>query len=493
MRHGILSTLIAAAAAATACGGDAAPEGPPGGAGGAGAAGGGGGGGAGAAGGGGGAGAGAGGAGGASPGTCATVSGGAAFDPALTDGELARARTLSPLPDVPPNPTNRYADDPKAAGLGQMLFFDKSYSGPLAVGDDGKNGALGAAGQSGRISCQSCHIGASQDDQRSRPNNVSLGADYLGRNALTLVNASHYRWTNWGGRFSAQWELPLAVAENGRNMNSDRLKITHTIFRKYRAEYEAVFGPLDPAIGADPARFPPSAKPKAGAAAPDGAWEAMAAADRDKIDRVFVNYGKALEAYMRKLTSRDAPFDRYVAGDANAIGCVEKRGFKVFAGKAGCVRCHGGPHFTDNLFHNIGVPQRGERVPAMDLGRFGDVPGLVASPFNTDGPHSDDRGTGRLSGLTAMPPEEMRGQFRTASLRNVALTAPYMHAGQLATLEDVVEYYDRGGEAPSAGTKSALMTPLGLTAAEKADLVAFLKTLTGKPLPPALLEDTSRP
>jgi len=99
---------------------------------------------------------------------------------------------------VPPDTTNAFAGNAAAARLGQMLFFDKSYAGPLAVGDDGNNGGLGAAGATGKVSCASCHAvgSATLDDQRSTPNNVSLGTDFGSRNALGIINSSFYAWTN---------------------------------------------------------------------------------------------------------------------------------------------------------------------------------------------------------------------------------------------------------------------------------------------------------
>jgi cytochrome c peroxidase len=401
--------------------------------------------------------------------------------------EMAALHSLSPLPAAPPaDTTNRYADDPAAARLGQKLFFDKRYSGPLAVGDDGSNGGAGAVGEAGRLSCASCHLGQGQDDRRSRPGAVSLGADYLTRNAPTLVNASYYRWTNWAGRFSAQWELPPAVAENPKNMNSNRLKIAHHIFDNYRTEYEAVFGPLEPAIGTDPARFPAAGKPKAAGAA-DGAWEMMTAEDRTIVNRILVNYGKAIGAYLRRLVSGGSPFDRYVAGDEAALDCSAKRGLKVFVGKGACVACHKGPTFSDDQFHALGVPQSGDHVPAMDMGRFADIPALVASPFNSAGSFSDDPAAGaeRLQGLTAMPSDETKGQFRTATLRQIALTGPYMHNGSFATLEAVIDYYNQG--AATSAAKDPQLHALGLTAAEKEDLAAFLRSLTGQPMADALI------
>lgn len=408
----------------------------------------------------------------------------------LTEAELAEAAKLSPLPATPPaDPTNAYAESAQAAALGQMLFFDKSYSGALAIGDDGTNGGLGAAGHTGKVACASCHAPGSEamDDRRTKPNNVSLGTSFGGRNALGIVNAAYYRWTNWAGRFDSQWSLPLVVAENPGIMNSTRLEIAHMLYAKYRAEYDATFPvPLDPALdptAADAARFPPAGKPG------QAAFDAMAQADRDIVNTIYVNYGKALAAYTRKLISRDAAFDRFVAGDRDAISVAAQRGLKVFL--ASCVGCHAGPNFADDDFHALAVPQTGSHVPAVDNGRFQDVPGLLGSPFNTGGSFSDDTTTGKLAGLAQDAAQT--GRFRTKSLRNVALSGPFMHAGQLATLEDVVAFYDAGGGDPPDGvTKDPRLAPLGLSAQAKADLVEFLKTLSGAPIPAELLVDTSK-
>lgn len=395
----------------------------------------------------------------------------------FTAAEIAAMKKLSPLPAVPADPTNAYADNAAAALLGQKLFFDASYSGALAVGDDGTNGGLGAVGETGKVSCASCHGGPTMDDTRTKPNNVSLGTAYGTRNALSLVNSAFYEWTNWGGRFDSQWSLPLAVAENPATMKSTRLRIAHLLWDKYKTEYDAIFPvPLDAALdpsAADAARFPATGKPG------DAAWDGMAAADQAIVNRIFANYGKAIAAYVRKLVSRNAAFDKYVAGQKTAIDAAAKSGLRVFLGKGKCVSCHSGPNFADDAFHAIGVGQ-----PGADLGRYADVPPLLASPFNTSGAYSDSTSTGKLTGLVQTA--AMTAQFRTKSLRGVASSGPYMHAGTLATLETVVDYYDKGGNAPDGGTKDALVVPLGLSATEKSDLLAFLKTLDGEPIPPAL-------
>jgi cytochrome c peroxidase len=415
-------------------------------------------------------------------------------DDVLTPAELALAATMSPLPAVPAAPTNAWADNAAAAVFGQRLYMDTSYSGALVVGTDGGNGALGDAGVRGLVSCFSCHGSASGADDRTIPNNVSLGTSYGTRNALGVVNSSFHAWTNWGGRFDTQWSLPLAVAENPAIMDSTRLQVVHMLWTKYRADYDAIFPvPLDPALdpaAVDAARFPPAGKPKA-AGAMDGPWEAMDAGDRTIVNRIYSNYGKALGAYLRKLVSRDAPFDRFVGGDAQAISTSAKRGFQVFVGRGRCASCHFGPAFTDGAFHNLGVPQIGPRVPATDNGRFTDVAPLLTSPFNSAGSFSDAPDAGKLTGLAQT--DALRGQFRTPILRGLSSSAPYMHSGQLATLTDVVNFYDQGGgTSVDGGTLDPLLMALNLTTQEKADLVAFLQTLDGAPVDPSLLQNTSR-
>jgi len=154
------------------------------------------------------------------------------------------------------------------------------------------------------------------------------------------------------------------------------------------------------------------------------------------------NVARALASYVRTIRSGDSPADRYQAGDQTALADDAKRGLALFRGKANCASCHLGPNLTDEGFHNTGVSL------GVDRGRLGV--------------------TGR---------EEDRGKFKTPSLREVARTAPYMHDGSLASLDDVVDFYDGGGK-PSSRLDPEVH-PLGLSANEKHDLVAYLRSLTG--------------
>jgi cytochrome c peroxidase len=417
--------------------------------------------------------------------------GGSSCGIVVSDVEQALLERLGPLPSAPPaDTTNQYAESAAARTLGQRFFFDKAFSGKLTVASD-----LGAIDEVGKVSCASCHLGEMMEDHRSNPAQVSIAAGVHTRNAPGVVNSAFYKWTNWGGRFSAQWELPLPVAENGVIMNGNRLAIAHSIARRYKAEYEAIFGALDPELGTTTStRFPVSGKPKPVTDPPamDGPWENMAPADRDIVTRVLVNFGKALEAYMRQMVSGNSPFDQWMSGDCDAIGESAQRGALLFVGKARCNSCHSGTHFSDDGFHNLGVPKG---VPVNpDQGRLVDAQNLLgAAVSSASTTWSDDSAEGlrRRAGLTNPMPESARGAFRTPDLRGVAQTGPYMHAGQFATLEDVVDFYNAGGGTPVSGTLDPMLQPLGLSSGERADLVAFLRTLTGTSVPAPLLVDTS--
>jgi cytochrome c peroxidase len=157
---------------------------------------------------------------------------------------------------------------------------------------------------------------------------------------------------------------------------------------------------------------------------------------------------KAIATYERTVVSERAPFDAWIEGDEKAISEEAKRGFAVFNGKAQCSSCHEGWNFTNDGFQDIGLASK-------DVGRGEYAPGVI----------------------------KMQHAFKTPGLREIARRSPYMHDGSLATLEQVVDHYDKGGvERPS---RSDLMKPLGLTAQEKTDLVAFLYTLNSDLTPTA--------
>jgi len=400
----------------------------------------------------------------------------------FTDAERARILQHSPLPPIPPDPTNRVADDPRAARLGRLLFFDTRFS------------------TNGKISCATCHDPA-QSFADGRPRGI--GITEVARNTPALWNVAYNRWFFWDGRRDSLWAQALQPLEDHREIDGDRLGIAHAIHddADLRRAYTRVFEPL-PDLN-DTMRFPPSAKPMP--AKPNDprhlAWTAMADADRDAVNRVFANVGKAIAAYQRRLVSHDSPFDRFARAlrdddetGRDALTPAARRGLQLFVGKANCRLCHSGPNFSDGEFHNTGVPPRSGR-PVHDNGRYDAIPLVLDDPFNAAAPYSDDP-TGqtarRLKHLKRSP--DTWGRFKTPTLRNVARTAPYMHEGQFATLADVARFYDtREGAVNMGHHRETILTPLGLSAAERRDLVAFLESLTDESIAPDLLKPPPSP
>ena len=414
------------------------------------------------------------------------------IDGLFSRGEWAVIESLSPLPDAPPpDPTNAFGDDPAAATLGQKLFFDTAPGGPIIEPDDGENGGLGAAGETGRVGCQSCHMPDDGwfQDRRSNPPATTLGVDWSGRNSPPAVNAAFYEWFKWAGGSDTMWVQAIGTTESSRTHGSSRLAVAHNIAAKYRAEYDAVFPePLDAELGG-PGRFPATGKPG------DPGYDGLSETDKNHVTGVLVNYGKAIHAYERLLVSRNSPFDQYVAGDFEAIGNAAKRGLKLFIGKAGCVACHNTPLFSDNEFHNVAISQEGTFVTpvAEESGRYAAVEEYLAGPeFSGQSIWSDDTSTDRITDLVLS--DSLRGQFRTKHLRQIAQTAPYMHTGQFETLLEVVEHYDDARlDGEFQGETDLVFRKLNLSSDEIDDIVAFLETLTGEEIPASLRQDTSLP
>lgn len=296
---------------------------------------------------------------------------------------------------LPPVPIP--ADNPQSAAkieLGHQLAFDTRLS---------KNDS---------ISCAGCHLpfaGGGGHTARA----FGHGGE-LGRWAPSWVNAAYYTSQFWDGRAVSLEEqtgaLPghmgpiTAPGEMGGDIDVVVKKLN--AIPGYKKQFNEVFGK----------------------------------------DATRENVAKAIAAYERTLIATEAPFQRFVDGDDNAISKSAKRGFELFKGKALCITCHKPPLLTDNEFHNIGVPQVGPL--AEDLGRY------EVTKKDAD-----------------------KGAFKTPSLYNSASFAFYMHDGAMSTMEQVIEHYNIGGN-PKDPHQDPLIMPLKLSDTEQADLVEFMKTLT---------------
>ncbi len=437
--------------------------------------------------------------------------------------EWARLQGLTNLGPPPHDDSNLVDGYPAAIELGRQFFGETAFSGAATQIDALRRPAAVARapqGQPTNLSCVSCHdLGRGGVDTASVPGNVSSGAGWSDVNALGIVNCAYQRLFTWNGRADSLWAQAFAVAENPTTMNGNRLHIAWVIANKYRDQYNRLFGPLAlPMLrsATSAARFPPDGKPGAQADCQAGnptepfgdAWDCMAQADRDAITAVLVNWAKVLAAYEATLTSRNAAFDQFMReGPAStAVSAAAKRGARLFVGKAACIDCHNTPLLSDRDFHNVGVPQIGPAVPTeadcpaggvcdcvtapagkncLPSGALDGLAKLQASKMLRSSAFSDDPTHKIADEVTRPLTAALEGAWRTPSLRNVALTGPYMHDGLYQTLQDVVAHYNRGGEANAPGTRAVQIRPLGLTADEQSDLVAFLESLTETREPPA--------
>ncbi len=366
---------------------------------------------------------------------------------------LLSSLSISELPPVPADPSNAYAANPAAARLGERIFSDPRFSG------------------NGKVSCATCH-----QPQRQFQDGLPLGQG-MGtgtRRSMPLAGAAHSPFLFWDGRKDSLWSQALGPLEDPLEHGSNRLALAHLMARHYRDDYQALFGALP-----DLSHLPEQASPL-GTAAQRAAWAGMSKADRHHVSRVFANLGKAIAAFERGLTPSASRMDRYVEGlvrrDPQSIALLnpqEKNGLRLFIGKGQCVTCHNGPLLSDQHFHNTGIaPRPGQ---AADAGRQAAIARLRADEFNCLGRYSDAAAE-QCQELRFLADDDhaMDGAFKTPSLRNVALRAPYMHAGQIATLEEVVRHY---AQAPAAVRGHSELKPAPLNAQEQKDLNAFLATL----------------
>jgi len=385
------------------------------------------------------------------------------------DTAMLRSLWIGSLPALPPDPSNAFADNPEAAKFGQKLFFDTRFS------------------SNGEVSCATCHL---PELMFTDGLPLANGVGTTTRKTMSIVGTAYSPWLFWDGRKDSQWAQALGPMENPVEHGGTRVQYVHLIDEVYRADYETIFGTLPDF--SDRTRFPNIAGPVDDSSA-RAAWEAMTPEDRDAVTQVYVNMGKVIAAYERLIVPGNSRFDKYVeallSDDKEAMQSAltndEVAGLRLFVGRAECTKCHNGPLFTNNDFHNTGVPAA-NGLPADD-GRASGVQKVINDEFNCLSQWSDagDTDCAELRFVTSTG-EQLEAAFKPPTLRNVAETGPYMHAGQYATLAEVLQHYNHPPLAPIGHSE---LEPLGLTATELAQLEAFLHTLSG-PLnvPPELLQ-----
>jgi cytochrome c peroxidase len=424
-----------------------------------------------------------------------------ALPESISMSEMAALQSLAmtDMPVPPVDPTNNLLRDESklsaARTLGHRFFFDPRFSGPLLDPDHKPTvaGALGVEGEVGKVACSSCHVPSSGFlDSRSPRAALSLGAGWTPRRAISLLNVAFGKLFMWDGNRDALWNQIFTPIEKHVEMNSGRLFVAQELAREasYRSAYEELFGPL-PAV-LDPAQFPLIQRPGClvdtqenptdchGMPGDGAEYDGLSDDQKTAVTRVVVNMGKAIQAYEQMLRCGPGRFDAWVDGDESALTAEEQRGARLFIGKGQCIKCHHGVFMTDFDFHNIGLEPGGPQVLFMtvnDVGAKAGVTELITSALNTAGVFSDDPSVRRFP--SEVPPA-YEGAFKTPSLRCASLRTSFFHTGQYVSLDDVVAFKNRGGHR-SGYVGTSELSPLGLTAAEQADLVAFLKALDALP------------
>jgi len=343
----------------------------------------------------------------------------------------------------PPQPASSFARDPgnamsgrrEAITLGQRLFNDPRLS-PAGV------------------SCAHCHQpGKDFADGLVR----SRGVAELDRNAPSLWNAVHERWQGWDGAADSLWSQAIRPLLDAREMASTPEHLQAELARR----------PADRA-----------------------AWRRLFGRDLQREDpqAVLVGTAKVISAYVATLVSPRTPFDEFrdalARGDRAAAArypLAAQRGLQLFIGRGNCQLCHGGPRFTHGEFADIGL-RFFVRPGVVDPGRFAGIEALKKSPYNLLSRWADATPPGQPDEAVKTRHVEAThrnfGEFKVPGLRQVANTAPYMHDGQLATLEGVVQHYSELNLERLHADGEQVLRPLRLSPQEAQDLVAFLRTLS---------------
>ena len=351
----------------------------------------------------------------------------------LSADEIEQTLSFGPWPpSFHSDPSNRVSNNARAIALGEALFND-----PVLSVDGG-------------FSCASCH---DPEQAFTTPEARALDRVLIDRNTPSLRNLAGLRWYGWGGKSDNLWAASLhPIIEEQEMAHSPESLKTAISESAYIDDFEAIFGVIQ---------------------------------DQGP-ELVLVNTAKALSAYLETLVTDRTQFDDFRDAlerrDFPAAAYypeAAQRGLQLFLGRGNCVFCHNGPRFSNNEFHDAGVPYFLNETE-VDEGRFGGLNFLLLSPYTLDGDWNDDPDKqGAWAVRNVRRSHSDFGTFRTPSLRGVAETAPYMHDGSLDDLDAVVRHYNEIDIERLHADGEAILSELNLSEQEIADLVVFLETLSG--------------
>lgn len=359
--------------------------------------------------------------------------------------------------------SNRLSSNPDAIRLGRALFFDRKLSAP------------------GMISCANCH-----DPRKyfTDGKTLSFGSSQTARHSPSLIGAAYSQWFYWDGRRDSLWAQGVTPIEMPGEMDNTRVDavryvVTH---KEYGPSFSELSDALDKSDVKVMNRFPAGAGPYASSAGKQK-WQQMSITDKHAVSQAFADIGKILAAYVETLHHKASRFDRFVeellGGRQKAANDVltedERQGLKLFLDldRVPCLRCHNGPLFSNQEFHNVATGLAADG--AFDFGRYIGLQAAMVNEFNCRGQFSDatPEQCDRLKHVTEGHVDQ--GAFKVPSLRNVAVTAPYMHDGRFSSLQQVINHYR---EAPDNSERMHEIPSFELTDKEASQIGVFLGTLT---------------
>lgn len=354
----------------------------------------------------------------------------------FTEAERISILTHGPWPmEFQLDKSNQLSGNQVAIEFGKNLFFDPRLS------------------NNKKFSCASCH----QPEKNFTDGlDLSRSADdkkFLHRNTPSLLNLAHERWFGWGGESDSLWShsiRPLLAKEEMGN-TPETIKTYILSQPDYKKTYSLLL----------------NQSPK-----------------NHSSEQVLVNIAKTLAAFQETLITGPSSFDQFrnamKANDTKKMAeypLSAQRGLQIFIGKGRCNVCHIGGNFSNGEFSDIGIPFFVEN--GVDFGRYQGIETVKASPYNRLGKYSDTQEESQIWWTKQVYLQHKNfGEFKVPSLRNIALTGPYMHNGSLATLEDVINHYDNIDLERLHADGESILQPLNLSQQERSDLLSFLVSLT---------------
>jgi len=361
---------------------------------------------------------------------------------------------------IPIDKSNKVSGNPLAIKMGKQLFFSKDLTPK-------KN-----------FSCASCHIpqlGWADNKKLSK-----IQRETVNKHTPSLWNVGANRWFFWDGRADTLWAQATQSLEAHDELDSNRIFIARMVITnpQLRAAYLKLFKSFPECININ--KLPKEGKPSHHNSQMNKNWLQLSTCQKQGINELFIAVTKMIAAFEETIISKQSPFDQFAKSlqlqqVSSALTEQQQQGLKIFIGKAKCISCHSGPNFTDNEFHSIFF---NDDAVISGHTRYEGIKKLLKDPFNSKGRYSDQDPTHFNKLDYVYRNIELKGKYKTPSLRNITESAPYMHDGRMDRLEKVIKYYSQISSSESEQHQETIFDDTAINETEQQALFQFLRALT---------------